>query len=92
MYEGEVTEITPEYTAEATGAAAGAYGKTVAYVLIGLRTAKVGPSQVALLGWLEPRHGGEGGRNDPLFAMWVTCRKRWSRWIFSLWESASGIL
>jgi hypothetical protein len=37
----QVTEIAPEFTAEGTSAAAGAYGKTVSYVLIGLKTAKV---------------------------------------------------
>lgn len=36
MYEGEVTELTPEYTE----AEAGGYGRVVSQVLIGLRTVK----------------------------------------------------
>ncbi|GLI60262.1 hypothetical protein VaNZ11_002352 [Volvox africanus] len=43
VYEGEVTELTPEYT-EAVG---GGYGKVVSHVVIGLRTAK-GTKQLKL--------------------------------------------
>ncbi|GIL89212.1 hypothetical protein Vretimale_18601 [Volvox reticuliferus] len=43
VYEGEVTELTPEYT-EAAG---GGYGKVVSHVVIGLRTAK-GTKQLKL--------------------------------------------
>ncbi|KAG2483592.1 hypothetical protein HYH03_017534 [Edaphochlamys debaryana] len=43
VYEGEVTELTPEYT-EATG---GGFGKVVSHVVIGLKTAK-GTKQLKL--------------------------------------------
>ncbi|EFJ42211.1 pontin [Volvox carteri f. nagariensis] len=43
VYEGEVTELTPEYT-EAVG---GGYGKVVSHVVIGLKTAK-GTKQLKL--------------------------------------------
>jgi hypothetical protein len=46
----QVTELNPEFTAEGTSQAAGAYGKTVSYVLLGLRTAKVQQGRVGL-GW-----------------------------------------
>mmetsp|Transcript_37175 Transcript_37175/g.82685 ORF Transcript_37175/g.82685 Transcript_37175/m.82685 type:complete len:459 (+) Transcript_37175:220-1596(+) len=46
VYEGEVTELTPEYTEAAGGAAAG-YGKVVSHVIIGLRTVK-GTKQLKL--------------------------------------------
>ncbi|GAX79501.1 hypothetical protein CEUSTIGMA_g6942.t1 [Chlamydomonas eustigma] len=44
VYEGEVTELTPEYTeAAAAGQGAGAgYGKVVSHVIIGLKTVKGG--------------------------------------------------
>lgn len=49
MYEGEVTELTPEYTeAAASGQGAGAgYGKVVSHVIIGLKTVK-GTKQLKL--------------------------------------------
>ncbi len=48
VYEGEVTELTPEYTeGGAAGAAAGGYGKVVSHVIIGLRTVK-GTKQLKL--------------------------------------------
>jgi RuvB-like protein 1 len=43
VYEGEVTELTPEYTESA----AGGYGKVVAHVIIGLKTVK-GTKQLKL--------------------------------------------
>ena len=43
MYEGEVTELTPEETESATGG----YGKTVSHVVIGLKTVK-GTKQLKL--------------------------------------------
>lgn len=46
VYEGEVTELTPEYT-ESQGAAGGGYGKVVSHVIIGLRTVK-GTKQLKL--------------------------------------------
>lgn len=43
VYEGEVTELTPEETEDATGG----YGKTVSHVIIGLKTTK-GTKQLKL--------------------------------------------
>lgn len=43
IYEGEVTEITPHETSNPTGG----YGKTIAYVVIGLKTSK-GSKQLKL--------------------------------------------
>ena len=45
VYEGEITELTPEYT-EAP-AAGGGYGKAVSHVVIGLKTVK-GAKQLKL--------------------------------------------
>lgn len=45
VYEGEVTEITPEETE--SSALAGAYGKTISHVVIGLKTVK-GTKQLRL--------------------------------------------
>jgi len=42
VYEGEVTEITPEEVATAAGGAGGGYGATVAHVVLGLKTARGG--------------------------------------------------
>lgn len=49
VYEGEVTELTPEYTETAAGAqgAGAGYGKVVAHVVIGLKTVK-GTKQLKL--------------------------------------------
>ncbi len=47
MYEGEVTELTPEYTEAQTASAGGGYGKVVSHVIIGLKTVK-GTKQLKL--------------------------------------------
>ncbi len=46
MYEGEVTELTPEYTEAPSGTSSG-YGKAVSHVIIGLKTVK-GSKQLKL--------------------------------------------
>ena len=51
MYEGEVTELTPEYgepeAASAPAGGAGGYGRVVSHVLLGLRSVK-GAKQLKL--------------------------------------------